>query len=396
MVGLLTGFFDVKDVFSEGDDMGKLRIGIAGAGVGGLSAAIALRKFGHDVTVFEQAKTFSRVGADINLTPNVVRSIDGLGAGATSRRLGARPTFRISRDYDTGLETSRLGMSDEAEQRYGAPQITIHRADIIEALAEQFPTEHISFDKRIQAVSQNEPGATLQFDDGTSESFDVVVGADGIHSRIRTALFGEEYPRFTGVVSFRSVVPTERVMHVPEIEAFTKWWGPNPHCQIVTFPLNQGKETFIFATTGQDSWTEESWTSEGDVNELRSFYKDFHPDARALLDACDTTLKSALYEREPMTQWSVGSVTLLGDACHPMLPFMAQGAGMAIEDAVILGRALADAETPEQAVQGLQAYEAARKERTARIQLASRGNQWMKTQDNADWVYGYDAWNVSL
>ena len=376
--------------------MSNLRIGIAGGGVGGLAAAIALRAQGHDVTVFEQAKGFSRVGADINLTPNVVRAIDGLGAGAAIRERGAQPTFRISRDWDTGLETSRLGMSNIAEAQYGAPQVTIHRADIIGALAERFPIENIRFGQRIQTLSQDAQGVHLQFEDGERASFDVVVGADGIHSRVRTALFGEEYPRFTGVVSFRSVVPTERVKNVPEIEAFTKWWGPNPQSQIVTFPLNQGKETFIFATTGQESWTEESWTSEGDVNELRGFYKDFHPDARALLDACDSTLKSALYEREPLTHWSVGTVTLLGDACHPMLPFMAQGAGMAIEDAVVLGRALAGVSTRAQAEKALLAYENARKERTARIQIGSRGNQWMKTQGNADWVYGYDAWSAPL
>ena len=376
--------------------MPGLRIGIAGSGVGGLSAGIALRQQGHEVTVFEQASGFSRVGADINLTPNVVRAIDGLGAGATVRRLGARPTFRISRDWDTGQETSRLGMADEAERLYGAPQVTIHRADIITALAEQFPWSQIRFAHRIRSLTQDDGGVTLVFEDGASETFDVVIGADGIHSRVRTALFGEESPRFTGVVSFRSVVPTERVRHVPEIEAFTKWWGPNPQSQIVTFPLNQGQETFIFATTGQPSWTEESWTSPGDVEELRGFYKDFHPDARALLDACDTTLKSALYERDPLSQWSVGTVTLLGDACHPMLPFMAQGAGMAIEDAVVLGRSLTGARSRADAVRALQVYENSRKERTAKIQIGSRGNQWMKTQGNADWVYGYDAWQVPL
>jgi len=364
--------------------MSSLKIGIAGGGVGGLAAAIALRQQGHEVTVFEQAKGFSRVGADINLTPNVVRAIDGLGAGAFIRRTGAQPTFRISRDWDTGKETSRLGMGNVAEEQYGAPQVTIHRADILAALAEQFPIEQIAFDKRLKTLSQSDAGVTLQFDDGSEASFDVVVGADGIHSRVRTALFGEESPRFTGVV------------HVPEIEAFTKWWGPNPQSQIVTFPLNQGKETFVFATTGQESWTEESWTSPGDVHELRGFYKDFHADARALLEACDTTLKSALYEREPLPQWSQGTVTLLGDACHPMLPFMAQGAGMAIEDAVVLGRALAGVGTRAQAAEALRRYEKTRQERTAKIQIGSRGNQWMKGQGNADWVYGYDAWNVPL
>lgn len=373
-----------------------LKIGIAGAGVGGLAAAIALRKAGHNVSIFEQASGFSRVGADINLTPNVVRAIDGLGAGAAVRRHGAQPTYRISRDWDTGKETSRLAMGNQAEVQYGAPQVTIHRADIMAALAEQLPQDIIHFSKRLRTVTQDKNGALMVFEDGSSYLFDVVIGADGIHSRVRTALFGEECPRFTGVVSFRSVVPTERVQHVPEIEAFTKWWGPNPHSQIVTFPLNQGKETFIFATTGQESWTEESWTSAGDVNELRGFYKDFHPDARALLDACETTLKSALYERDPLEQWSKGSVSLLGDACHPMLPFMAQGAGMAIEDAVVLGRALTGSSTREAAMLALRVYENTRKARTAQIQIGSRGNQWMKGQGNADWVYGYDAWSTPL
>ncbi len=378
--------------------MAALNIGIVGGGVGGLAAAIALQRHGHRVTVFEQAGQFGRVGADINLTPNAVRALDGLGAGvgASIRRHGARPTFRISRDWDTGAETSRLAMGDSAEQQYGAPQVTIHRADVLAALTEAFPLDHVRFGQRVKSLAQGEAGVTLRFEDGHEERFDVVIGADGIHSRVRAALFGEEQPRFTGVVSFRSVVPTERVKDVPEIEAFTKWWGPNPHSQIVTFPLNQGRETFVFATTGQDSWHEESWTSAGDVNELRGFYRDFHPDARKLLDACDTTLKSALYERDPLPRWSQGTVTLLGDACHPMLPFMAQGACMAIEDAVVLGRCLGPAGDRAQAEAALRRYEHTRLERTAKIQIGSRGNQWMKTQGNADWVYGYDAWSTPL
>lgn len=378
--------------------MTALNIAIVGGGVGGLAAAIALLRHGHHVTVYEQAGQFARVGADINLTPNAVRALDGLGAavGAAVRARGARPTFRISRDWDTGAETSRLGMSDVAEQQYGAPQITIHRADVLGALTDALPAEQVTFGKRMTTLRETDQGVELQFADGASASFDVVIGADGIHSRVRAALFGEESPRFTGVVSFRSVVPTERVSDVPEIEAFTKWWGPNPQSQIVTFPLNQGRDTFVFATTGQDSWTEESWTSPGDVQELRSFYRDFHPDARKLLDACDETLKSALYEREPLAQWSQGHVTLLGDACHPMLPFMAQGACQAIEDAVVLARCLGPAADRAQAAAALQTYARARQERTAKIQIGSRGNQWMKTHGNADWVYGYDAWTVAL
>ncbi len=378
--------------------MTGLNIAIVGGGVGGLAAAIALRRHGHRVGVYEQAGQHARVGADINLTPNAVRALDGLDkeVGAGVRARGARPTFRISRDWDTGAETSRLGMSDVAEKLYGAPQITIHRADVLAALTDALPDGQVTFGKRLTGLLETAQGVALQFADGIVETVDVAIGADGIHSRVRATLFGDESPRFTGVVSFRSVVPTERVKDVPEIGAFTKWWGPNPQSQIVTFPLNQGRDTFVFATTGQDSWHEESWTRPGDVVELRSFYRDFHPDARKLLDACDSTLKSALYEREPLAQWSRGHVTLLGDACHPMLPFMAQGACQAIEDAVVLGRCLGPAEDRAQAAAALQTYAKARQERTAKIQIGSRGNQWMKTQGNADWVYGYDAWNVAL
>lgn len=376
----------------------RLNIGIVGAGIGGLTAAIALRAQGHAVTVYEQAAQFMRVGADINLTPNAVRALDGLGEAVARgiRASGARPTFRISRDWDTGLETSRLPMGDTAEQRYGAPQLTIHRADVLAVLADTVPTECVVFSKRLRTMNQSDAGVQLVFEDGQQALHDVVLGADGIHSKVRSALFGEEQPRFTGVVSFRAVVPTDKVRQVPEIEAFTKWWGPNPQSQIVTFPLNLGRDTFIFATTGQDSWQEESWTSPGDVNELRSFYRDYHPDARALLDACDSVLKSALYEREPLPQWSVERVSLLGDACHPMLPFMAQGAGMAIEDGVVVARCLAQAQQLSDVTPALQRYATARQARTAEIQIGSRGNQWMKTQGNADGVYGYDAWGVPL
>lgn len=384
--------------------MNALDIGIAGGGIGGLTAAIALQRSGHRVTVYEQAPQWMRVGADVNLTPNVVRALDGFQRPISERirREGAQPTFRISRDWDTSRETSRLGMGNVAQEQYGAPQVTIHRADLLAALAAEVTAGTVRFGKRIRSLTQNDSGVTLEFEDGESVRHDLLVGADGIHSRVRAALFGEESPRFTGVVSYRSVVPTERVRDVPEIEAFTKWWGPSPDVQIVTFPLSQGRETFVFATTGQPSWTEESWTTAGDVNELREVYRDFHPDARKLLEACDSVMKSALYEREPLARWSVGRVTLLGDACHPMLPFMAQGAGMAIEDAIVLGRALAplsqatDAGTGPSIESALLSYETTRRERTARIQIGSRGNQWMRGPGNADWVYGYDAWNTPL
>ena len=380
--------------------MGVLKIGIVGAGIGGLAAANALHQAGHDVVVFEQSRQFLRVGADINLTPNAVRALDGLGAGIAQavRASAARPTHRISRTWDTGEETSRLAMGDEAERKYGAPQLTIHRADLLAALADAFPAERVRFGKRAQSIeARADGGVAIRFtDDSEATQLDGLIGADGIHSVVRNTMFGAESPRFTGVVAFRAVVPTERVKDVPNIQAFTKWWGATPESQIVTFPLNQGRDTFIFATTAQDSWHEESWTTPGSVDELRGFYADFHPDARALLDACDSVLKTALYERDPLTAWSLGHMTLVGDACHPMMPFMAQGAGMAIEDGVVLARNLAGVAAPAQVAAALRRYETMRMERASQIQVGSRGNNWLRAGGNADWVYGYDAWSVPL
>ncbi|CAD5109201.1 FAD-dependent monooxygenase [Zestomonas carbonaria] len=373
--------------------MSGLKIGVVGAGIGGLCTAIALHRAGHQVVVYEQAKALMRVGADINLTPNAVRALDGLGVGAEIRGFAARPTHRISRMWDTGEETSRLEMADTAERKYGAPQLTIHRADLLSVLVGALPAEQVRFAARTESVRQRGDGVEILFKDGGGEQVDLLVGADGIHSVVRRALHGDEHPRFTGVVAFRAVVPVERVAHVPDIQAFTKWWGPDPASQIVTFPLNQGRDIFIFATTAQDSWHEESWTGAGDVEELRSHYTDFHPDARALLDACDEVLKTALYERDPLPFWSEGGITLLGDACHPMMPFMAQGAGQAIEDAVVLARHLEGA-TRSSMAQALLDYQDARLARTSEIQIGSRGNQWLKDGGSADWLYGYDAWSV--
>lgn len=367
-------------------------IGIMGGGIGGLALAIALIREGFAVKVFEQAPGFARVGADINLTPNAVRALDGLGIGPVLRSHAARPTHRISRMWDTGAETSRLAMSDEAERKYGAPQLTLHRADLMHALEQAVPAQAMQFGRKAETLVQDETGVTVGFADGAQERFAAVIGADGIHSVVRRALFGAENPRFTGVVAFRAVVPATALPGQPDLGAFTKWWGPDPFTQIVTFPLSRGEDIFIFATIGQDSWTQESWTTPGSVDELRELYADFHPEARNLLGACSDVLKSALYEREPLPRWSEGAVTLMGDAAHPMLPFMAQGAGQAVEDAVVLAQCMGACRDDLPAA--FLRYEALRKDRTARIQLGSRGNEWLKNGGDADWLYGHDVWTV--
>ncbi len=376
-------------------EVAGLRIGICGGGVGGLAAAIALDQMGHAPVVFEQASQFTRIGSDVNLTPNAVHAVDRLDVGDVLRETAARPTFRISRTWDTGEETSRLPMSSAAEEKYGAPQLTIHRADLLKALEDRVPADRLRLGKKVDGIVNEADRAVIEFADGSSEEVDVIVGADGIHSVVRNALFGEDDPRFTGIVSYRATFPRDQAGEIPNLDAFTKWWGPNPETQLVVFPLTRGEEIFVFATTPQEGWTEEGWTLPGDVEELRAMYKGFHAEARALLDACSEVTKSALHVREPMDSWSVNRATLLGDAAHPMVPFMAQGACMAIEDAVVLARALEGADL-DKVRAALRRYENARKERTASIQRNSLANEWMKEQGNADWVYGYRAWEVAV
>ena len=376
--------------------MAGLDIAICGGGVGGMTAAIALARLGHKPIIYEQAGRYGRVGADVNLTPNAVHALDRLGAGEALRAAAARPTHRISRTWDTGLETSRVEMADAAEAAYGAPQLTIHRADLLAALEDNLPMGCLKLGARATDLSVDGDGAArLTLDDGTTRAADVVIGADGIHSVVRRALFGPDDPQFTGLVSWRGVIPRDRLGGVPDLDAFTKWWGPTADRQIVVFPLTGGREIFVFATTAQDGWREEGWTLAGDIAELRAAYADFHPQARALLEACEEVTRSALHVRAPMPKWSKGHATILGDAAHPMVPFMAQGACMAIEDAVVLARALEGADAAQVPAR-LSAYEEARRDRTARIQEGSLRNDWLRGQENTDWLYGYHAWEAPL
>ena len=372
---------------------GGLSIAIVGAGIGGLTAAATLRRVGHDVCVYEQARSFLRVGAGIQQGPNSVKVLRGLGLEPRLRELAFRPDAALNRQWDTGEITWERRLGDEAERKYGAPYLYMHRGDLHAAIATLVPERIVERNRKLAGLDQSAGSVTLRFTDGGRAEADLVVGADGVHSVVREILLGAEKPRFTGRVAYRTTYPASRLKGA-EIDDCAKWWGPDRH--IVIYYVNPRRDEIYFVTsTPEPDFDVESWSAKGDLGMLREAYRDFHPKVRAVLAACPDVHKWALFEREPLPRWSAARVTLLGDACHPMTPYMAQGAATAIEDAAVLSRCL-DGVDRDAVGPALRRYEESRKSRTARIQLISRLNDMAKIKAEIDSVYSYDAWSAPL
>ncbi len=367
-------------------------IAIIGAGISGLAAAIALARAGRAVEVFEQASAFRRIGAAINLCPNAVRVLDGMGIGPALRERAHIPAYRNSLVYDTAEETSRTDLTD-AEARFGAPQIMTHRADLLSALENALPAGSVHLGMRLVGLDQTADGVVLVFEDGTRRTVAGAIGADGIHSVVRAAVFGAESPTYSGMTAYRGIVPKERLPDL-DFNGSTKWWGPTLDSMLVTFSINRGSEVFVFATKGEPEGARESWSAEADVAELRAAFADYHPDARRTLAAIDQPLKTALYVRDSLPRWGEGRVTLLGDACHPMLPFMAQGAAMGLESVAVLVRCLAEA--GDDVAGAFARYERTRIARASAIQQESNRNDWLRFANDPARVYGFDAWSTPL
>ncbi len=368
-------------------------IAIIGAGMGGLAAAAALRRVGIAVTVYEQADQFARVGAGIQISPNAVKVLRGLGLEEHIRSFAFQPPSWRSREWDTGEEKFNYVLGPAAEARYGAPYLQLHRGDLHSALASAVPAEIVRLNHRLTGMDRAGDGLTLHFADGTRAAADAVIGADGTHSRVRELLLGREQPDFSGRVAYRTVYPASRLNGFP-IDDHTKWWGVDRHI-VIYFVNNRRDEVYFVTSVPEPDWEVESWSAQGDPKALRQAYEGFHGQVQRILAACDQVHKWAIVDRRPLSSWSEERVTLLGDACHPMTPYMAQGAAMAMEDAVVLARCLAGRDTDGIAA-GFQQYERVRKERTSRVQLTSHQNRWMGGNTEADWVYSYDAWQVPL
>ncbi|MEW5421594.1 FAD-dependent monooxygenase [Amorphus sp. 3PC139-8] len=367
------------------------RIAVVGAGIGGLTVTAALRKLGLPATIYEQAPAFGRVGAGIQLTPNAVKVLRVLGLEQQVRAAAFAPEVGYNRDARTGDVTFLHPMGKVTEDRYDAPDLSMHRAVLHGALESQIPHEQIAFGKVLAGVDREGDAVRLSFEDGDSVVADLVIGADGIHSIVRHTLVGEEALSFTGRVAYRSVYRSERLGR--KIDDRVKWWGEERH--IVTYKIDPRREELYFiASTPEPDFEVESWSALGDRDTLLAAYEGFHPDARIVLESAPDVRKWALAVRKPLQSWSDERITLLGDAAHPMVPYMAQGAGSAMEDAIILARLLSKTD-PDGYPAALKVYEAHRIPRTTRIQRAASQNKWMHTASDTDtdWLYGYDAWN---
>jgi salicylate hydroxylase/6-hydroxynicotinate 3-monooxygenase len=361
--------------------------------MGGLTMAATLRLLGFENTrIFEQARGFGRVGAGIQMMPNSMKVLRRLGIEARVRGTSFEPYSHLNRVWDTGEVLRELPMP---ESLFGAPYLCMHRGDLHEALVSIVAGSSIQLGKKLVGLDERSGQVTMAFDDGTRARADLVIGCDGVHSVVRDIIIGPDLPIHKGRIAYRAVFPSMLMGGKDVGGSRTKWWGPDRHI-VIYYTRRDRSEIYLITSVPEPAeWlTPESWSVKGDVDDLRAAYEGFHPDVRAVVEACPDCHKWAILEREPLPRWSDGRVVLLGDACHPMTPYMAQGAATAMEDAAVLARALAAFDDIGTA---LGRYEAHRKPRTARIQAISSANTWMKGgNEDTSWLYGYDAWTVPL
>ena len=349
------------------------RLLIAGGGIGGLSAALSLAQSGFDVEVFEQAPGFGEVGAGIQLSPNATRVLHHLGLAEALEAWAFLPQRTELRSWRTGRLVGTSPLGESARATYGFPYYHIHRGDLLAVLAAaagRHPRVMLHTSARVEGFEQTRSGvhATVS---GAQHSGDALIGADGIHSAVRAGLFGPEAATFTGNVAWRALVPAARLPAGLIPPAATVWWGPRGH--FVSYYVRSGTLVNCVCVREKQGWEVESWTERGAHAELKDDFAGWNDAVQALIDNTDrdALYKWALHDRPPMPRWGSGGVTLLGDACHPTLPFMAQGAAMAIEDGAVLAACLRRiGDVPA----ALSRYENLRKDRTAQVQRGSRRN----------------------
>ena len=348
-----------------------LNIAVIGGGIGGLTAALALRQAGFEVDVYEQAPELTQIGGGINMGPNAARVLRRLGLGPGLDREGVRPIGSHQRRWEDGRTLQRASLNPRCEELYGAPHITIHRADLLAVIASGFPSERIHLGHRLVGLQGRGDATEAWFDNGVHITADVLVGADGIHSAVRAPLFGEEEPRFAGCVAYRGLVPVERIADLGLELGSQSWVGPGAH--FVHYFVSRGRLLNFVGWTELDTWNREDWTDRVTPDRALAAFAGWHSQIGRIIAAADKCFIWALFDRDPLARWSVGRTTLLGDACHPMYPFMGQGAAQAIEDGAALAACLAAGEGDP--AEALRRYEQLRLPRVTRLQQMSRANK---------------------
>ena len=350
---------------------------IAGAGIGGLTAALAIAQRGFRVAVFDQAERLEEVGAGIQLSPNASRVLIGLGLGDELKSCVVAPEELRVLNAQTARVLARAPLGAVVELRYGAPYWVIHRGDLQKVLLDAVranPDVALHLGTRVEDYALHGNGVTvaaLSSGRAFEERGIALVGADGLWSSVRRRLGHRSAPQFAGHTAWRALVPVDAVVADLRQPAVNLWLGRNAH--LVHYPVRNGQLINIVAII-RDDWQESGWSAAGERAEILARYPAamWPALARAVVAAPQHWQKWALYDRRPLAHWGTGAVTLLGDAAHPMLPYLAQGAAMAIEDAAVLGRRLAD--SPDDPRGAMRRYERQRRKRTARTQRAARRN----------------------
>ena len=395
-----------------------MKVIIAGGGIGGMSAALALLRRGIDVEVYEQASVLKEVGAGIQISPNGCRALDSLGVFQALKALSCDPVRKEFRLWNTGKAWPLFDLGKNAIEKYGYPYLTVYRPDLLDTLinaVKALNPDAIHLGACAAGLEQDDVSATLVLADGRRIKGDVLMGADGWRSVIRNTLWGECNPAFSGMVTWRGLIPMEVLPGHMQAHVGSTWIGPGAH--VVSYPLHRGEIMNFVATIENKIWTANAGSEAGTIEECLSDFAGWHEDVQTMIRLARSLLKWALMKREPIERWSLGRVSLLGDACHATLPFLAQGAVHSIEDGVVLARCLEQGLSMPAAA--LQRYETARIERTSRMvrgatsntgrfhspELATEASAELYLQrewgaepiaDRYDWLYAYDAENVAI
>jgi salicylate hydroxylase len=343
------------------------RVAIIGGGIGGLTAARALCGRGIEVTIYESAPELREIGAGVALGPNAMKVLRALGLEDAVRAVAGASDWATTRNGKTGRVITKTSRREQAAL-FGSAGATVHRADLLDVLAQSVPSDIVTLGARCVAVESAGDVAVGRFADGREVEADVIVGADGIHSAVRESLFGPDAPRFTGKICYRSVVPLAAVPGPPPSTDNEQWLGP--HGTIVLYPVRRNELINVVCHYDDESYRHESWVSRCERSEVLERYAGWHESLLRVFSAGEIWYKWALYDRDPIPRWTHERVTILGDAAHPMLPYLGQGACQSIEDGCVLAAALAA--RPGDPLGALELYERTRRPRASQVVLASR------------------------